>query len=1219
MKVKVSLDLLSEKEAVPGKILSFQREGNSLKYGETVILNRLPSVMQQPVYYGTVLELDPFEATVSVSRFADLHRHSDGSLLDGICKTKDLVKLSVPQGALTDHGVLYEYLAFYRGMKGAGKFPVIGCEVYVENLDGKFKKDHLILLVKNDIGYKNLLKLCSNSYSHMGMGAPHVLYSELKDRHEGLIATSACISGTIAKMIRQNEMEKAKFVLDQYISIFGKENFYLEIQRHQIQDETVVEAVYRKWAEEFGLKIIATTDSHYAKKEDAYAHEIALCMQTGKTMAEKHMKFDGTGYHVHTSEEMEDLFSDFPEALENTLELANRCKVNIVLGEVNLPKMPVPEEFGTPEAYFEHLCEEGFRNRFEGKPEFTDTQYLERYNYEMEMIKKMGFIGYFLIVWDYINYARSNGIYVGPGRGSAAGSLLAYCMGITDLDPIKYNLLFERFLNPERVSWPDIDVDFEHSRRGEVIEYARTKYGADQVSHIITFGTEAAKMVIKDVGRVMGYPVSFCAKIAGLVPVEPGMTINKALEKNPEMETMYQNDADVKKIIDLARTLEGCKRHASQHACGVLISPSSVSDYLPTAMVKDDETGEYDVTSQVVMTECEDLGILKMDFLGLKNLGAIHTAIDEINKKYGTFLDYHDIPMDDRETMEFLAQGNTGGVFQLESPGMTKVITRMFSDIDTLPDEDLGQGIERLIAAVALYRPGPMDFIDDYIDGMRHQEHIRYDCPELESILKPTYGQIIYQEEVMQIVQTLAGYSMGRADVVRKAMGKKKLDIMAKERDVFIYGNKKAFDEGLDPKYAPGCIANGIPEETAILIWDKMADFAKYAFNRSHAACYAFIAMITAWLSCHYPVEFYTGMLNAFNDNSEKLKLYLSHAHHRGIKILPPDVNASQEAFSVEGDAIRFGLRGIKGIKGMASCVVVERNAHGPFTSFQSMVERMHKAGTPIEKKSFEGLLYSGGFDCFGYTKQSLLDAFPKINASVLADGKKIEGQVSLFDVDLHPENAKYTIVEIEAKPEMDERHLFEKEFEMLGFYLSGHPADELEQLLAGKPFFHPISELMEEEDTIQKVKTIGMIKEDRTIFTRTKNEEMHIFKLESRDGDLSCVLFPKNVPANKLALVKNAVVCVTGRFEQTERGRQIIVDTIISESAIPKNKAQELRVEIQDKMQQDMLLSWARANPGKYQLIILNADKEYRTKRHVSISQRGIDYLTRNFTAVDF
>lgn len=1353
MKVSIPTELVSkhEPDAQKGSVLQFERNGSDLLFYGKKVESGLPDVMQRPAYYGIITNVDPLKTEVSVARYADLHRHSDYSLLDGICKVSDMVKLSVPQGALTDHGVMYGFLDYYKSMRSAGKQPIIGFEAYTENMDGELSKDHLILLAKNLTGYKNLLKLCSDAFENMKGGRPHIRLKDLQKYSEGVICTSACIASTMAKLIRKGEMEKAEYILvNFYLKTFG-DDFYLEIQRHGIPDETVVEQVYRKWAEKYGVKIVATTDSHYARKEEKTAHEVALCMQTGKTLMEPHMQFSGSGYHIHSSEEMEDLFSDLPEVLENTLELADKCAVELKLGDVNLPDYSIPAPYKSPEEFFMHLCEEGFEKRFGGKPEHDDPKYRERYDYEMSMIKQMGFVSYFIIVWDFINYARSHGIYVGPGRGSAAGSLLAYCIGITDLDPIKLNLIFERFLNPERVSWPDVDTDIEHSRRGEVIEYIKEKYGADNVCRIITFGSMSARMVIKDVGRVLGYPASYTASLAKLVPAEPEMTIHKAMEKNPDLKSTYESNEDAKKVIDMAITLEGCKRHASQHACfdaetmittstglkkitdvkvgdlvlthkgrfqkvvdfimtetdvvytvhcdgrsfcvtgnhpmmartnkgapgwkpvrdlsrrhqllkmapdgsshwvpiqkiethveqktmynltvlddssyvangfvahncGLVIAPSVVSDYLPTAMVKDDETGDVAITSQVVMTEVEELSLLKMDLLGLKNLGVMHEAIDAIYKNHGVKMDYHDIPLNDRRTLQFLADGHTGGVFQLESPGMTKVVTQMLSDIKQLPDGELGQGFERMIAAVALYRPGPMDYIPDYLDGMHDRDQIHYDCPEEAGILAPTYGVMVYQEQLMQIAQKLAGYTLGRADLLRKACGKKKKKLMDAEHSVFVFGNKKDYEAGKDNIYIPGCVGNGITAETAEAIWEKMVKFASYAFNRSHAACYAYIAMITAWLSCYYPHEFYAAMLNVFVNDGDKFKDYLAQVSHRGIKVLPPDINASQDKFVAvkDGDtfAIRFGLKGLKGMNKAATTIVSEREKNGSFQSFQDLYDRMSHSGAPIEKKSFESLLFSGALDVFGSTRNSLMKAFPSFVQNAKSEKKRMEGQISIFDQD---EYKGFQIIPILQIPEMEDRFLMDMENKILGIYLSHHPTEKFEQYFSGTKDFFTVDQIASLEN-YTAVRCVGMLCKIRKFFTK-KEEEMYVFQLENKFADTKCVLFPKNVPGNQDALQDGKVVKIVGRISYSEEyGNQIIVERIIREDHIISG-SQRLTVWIDDKSQQDAVLGWAKANPGNTELCLFAKGKEWHMKRKVNISLTGIDYLTNHFKRVN-
>lgn len=786
-----------------------------------------------------LLGLDGGEARVI--RFADIHRHSDCSLLDGMSKVKDIVAHTEYAGALTDHGNMYGFLEYYKSMKKAGKKPILGFEGYMVDLENGLTRNHVILLAKNEAGVHNLFKLTSEAYDHF-YHRPHVTWEMLEKYRDGVMCSSACLSGIIPHLIRAGDDVGVRKAIEKFISIFGKEDFYLEIQRHGIEEEQTVNPAILHLAREYGLKVIATTDSHYPTKDDAYPHEILLCIGTKKTIYDPdHMKYEGTGYHLQTSEEMEQLFWDVPEALDNTLELADKVDIDLELGKVNLPKYSIPEEYNTPLDYLKELAKRGFTERFKGTAHENDQVYLDRFQYEIDMIERMGFASYFIIVWDFINYARNHNIYVGPGRGSAAGSIIAYCLGITDLDPIKYKLLFERFLNPERVSWPDVDTDIEYSRRPEVIAYMTAKYGEENVCHIVTFGTLAAKQAVQDVSRTLGNPASFGAHISNLIPSGPGVTIDSALKTSPDFLTAYQTSPEVKQVVDIARRLEGNKRHASQHACGLVCSPSAVSDYLPTSMELDKETGLRGLTSQVTKDEVEEMSLIKMDLLGLKTLGVIHEIIDRVQVTRGLSnvlaqihstrptLRYQDIPLDDRKVYQMLAKGQTGAVFQLESEGMSNLISQMFSDIDILPEERLGECFERLIAAVALYRPGPMDYIPNYIAGLQDHRNIKYLDLGLKEILEPTYGVIVYQEQVMQIVQKLAGYTLGRADVVRKAMGKKKQDLLAAEKHVFINGNKPEFESGKDKNYAPGCVANGIPQNIAEAIWDQMSDFAKYA------------------------------------------------------------------------------------------------------------------------------------------------------------------------------------------------------------------------------------------------------------------------------------------------------------------------------------------------------------------------------------------------------
>lgn len=929
-----------------------------------------------------------------VVRFADLHRHSDSSLLDGISRVPDIIKKTEYAGAITDHGNMYSFLTFYKGMKAEGKKPIIGFEAYVENMDCKLCRNHLILLAKNNTGYKNLLHLTSESFEHF-YGKPHVTWEMLQKYHEGIICCSACIAGVVPELLGKDLDDKAKEAMKMYIDIFG-EDYYVEIQRHHFPEETYIMNKLLNLAREMDVKVIATVDSHYTNESNATAHEIALALQTQKTMSSPdRWTFNGDGYYIHSSEDMETLFADLPEALDNTLEIADKCNVEIKLKENHMPKFEIPAPFANTREYFEFICNEGFKTRFMSKPQFSDKTYRDRFYYEVNMIETMGFEGYFLIVWDYCNWARQNDIYVGPGRGSAAGSLAAYCMGITDLDPIQYELLFERFLNPERVSMPDIDVDFEHNRRNDVLEYCRKKYGGENVCHIVTFGTECAKVSLKDVARVLDQPASFGMEISKLVPSGTKIKFKDCLA-NPDFKNAYDNNPKIKEVVDFAMILEGCKRHSSQHACGMVLSDRPIVEYLPASMEIDEETGEKALTSQVEGPEVEELGLLKMDFLGLKNMTAIHDTLKNIVVTRGITMDYHDIPLNDRKTYEMLRDGHTGGVFQLESSGMTAVVQRMLADLDDIPDNKLDECFERMIACVALYRPGPMDFIDDYIVGMRDPSTVIYDCPEEQEILESTYGVIVYQEQVMKIVQKLAGYSLARADLIRKAMGKKKQAILDAEKPVFIFGNQDAFDSGKDNVLIPGCVHNGISQATAELVWDKIIAFAKYAFNRSHAACYAYIAIITAYMRCYWAPEFYAAMCNAFI-NEDKLREYLVQSTKEGIEILPPDINLSQNGFtSTDGKTIRFGIGGLKGVKNSAKFIIENRDAMGPYKDICDLYNRLNFAGHKLNSKSLDALTWSRALQSFGYNCNSLDNAWNSIvKAGDIFKTKEESGQFS--------------------------------------------------------------------------------------------------------------------------------------------------------------------------------------------------------------------------------
>ena len=1172
--------------------------------------------------YKVVLNAD---GSGRVVRFADLHGHTDNSLLDGMVKPKDKAKATEYCAAITDHGVLYGFVDFYKEMKKLGKKGIVGFEAYCENLDGKLMRNHLILLAKNMTGYKNLLKLCSEASEHFNY-KPHVTWELLEKYHEGIICTSACIGGIIPQYLLAGDKAKAQAAVERYVGIFGKEDFYIEIQRHHFSEEDEVRPMLVALAKENGLRYIATTDSHYLRKEDAGAHEVLLCMQTKKTMNEPHRTFPGTGYHIHSSEEMEQLFSDYPEALDATLDLADKVDLEVPLGDFNLPIFEVPAGFANETEYFEFLCHKGFRDRFEGTDKMNSTEYHQRFRFELDMVKQMGFPGYFLIVWDFISYARANNIYVGPGRGSAAGSLLAFCLGITDIDPIEYNLLFERFLNPERVSMPDVDVDFEHTRRHEVYEYCCRKYGADHVSHIITFGTMAARMAVKDVARVLGFPTSVGAMVSKQIPAEVNMTIDKAMQLNPELKDMYDTNPDTKRIIDIAKSVEGVKRHASVHACGTLVSPGPISNWIPTSLETDDETGEKVLTAQVTMSECEELSLLKFDFLGLKNMTAIHEVRDGVVRDLGleavlrqvgskkSVFKYQDIPTTDRETYKMLAGGLTAGVFQLESPGMTRVITEMYSDIDKLPDEELGQCFERLIAAVALYRPGPMDYIPEYQQGMKDPAAIHYDCPEEEPILSMTYGVMVFQEQLMQVAQKLAGYSLGEADILRKGAAKKKKDLLLSEHERFVRGNKADFDAGKAKHYVPGCVGNGIDEDVAEEIWNKMTKFASYAFNRSHAACYAYIAYLTAYMSCHWPIHFYAAMLNAFIDNNDKVKAYLSQAVRRGIKMLPPDVNRSRELFTVDMQegGIRFGLRGIANLNKIVSSIICERDENGSYRDMENLYVRLADRGNTLSQIQMDRLVFSGVTASFGFNKreqQALAGLIIKDSDSSKKD--RAIGQFSLFAQEAQTLTPP-------AMEDYDKKTLMEKEYDALGIYLTDHPVNEV--LARAKLTLNPkptdIVDLLENGEDGARVTVIGQIRNCAKRYTKSGNI-MYNFELQDQFQSIRCVVFPAKVAAVEPMLQEAAVIGAVGRFARDESfGDQVLVDVAYSEASMMAEKRTRVVVSVRDADEQAQLIHFVRMHEGPtpVYLTVPGSPRQYKSGFGIKLNAMVIDELTRRW-----
>ena len=915
--------------------------------------------------------------------FTHLHVHTEYSLLDGSCKIKELIARAAELGmkniAITDHGNMYGVIEFYRAARAAGINPVIGCEVYVapgsrfdrEVTKGEGRYNHLVLLAENNVGYSNLIKIVSKGFTEGFYYKPRVDYEVLEKYHEGVIALSACLAGAVATALRYGQYETAKKEAERLYDIFGKDHFYLELQDHGIADQATVNQGLLRMSEELKIPLVATNDVHYITAEDAEPHDILLCIQTQKKVQdEDRMRYEGGQYYLKSEDEMKALFPYAQEALENTSKIAERCHVEIEFGKYKLPKYDVPEGF-TADSYLQKLCQDGMKKRYE---EIT-TQLQERLDYELDTIRTMGFVDYFLIVWDFIRYARENGISVGPGRGSAAGSIVAYSLGITSIDPIKYDLLFERFLNPERVTMPDIDIDFCYERRPEVIDYVVRKYGKDHVVQIVTFGTMAARNAIRDVGRVLDLPYNYVDVIAKQIPMPKQgakVTIKEALQVNPELREIYESDEQAKNLIDMSMRLEGLPRHTSMHAAGVLISPKPVDEYVPLSKASDGT-----ITTQYTMTVLEELGLLKMDFLGLRTLTVIQNAAKMAGIEDDTLLN---IPFDDKEVFDMISAGKTDGVFQLESGGMKSFMTELKPEC-----------MEDILAGNALYRPGPMDFIPQYIEGKNNRDSIVYDCPQLEPILAPTYGCIVYQEQVMQIVRSLAGYSFGRSDLVRRAMAKKKEKVMEAERQNFVYGNKA---EGVK-----GCIANGISEEVANKIYNEMIDFAKYAFNKSHAAAYAVVSYQTAYLKCHYPIEFMAALMTSVRDNTSKVIHYTMNCKELGIPMLSPDINEGYSDFSVADGGIRFGMSAIKGIGvNVIERIVAERKSGGAYTSLQNFLERL--ASGEVNKHVVENLIKSGAMDSLPGNRHQKVIAYANIMDAVSKDRRNnMAGQVSLFDL----------------------------------------------------------------------------------------------------------------------------------------------------------------------------------------------------------------------------
>ncbi len=1069
--------------------------------------------------------------------FVHLHTHTEYSLLDGSNKIKEYVarvkELGMDAAAITDHGAMFGVIEFYRAARAAGIRPILGCEVYVapnsrfdkELSGGEDRYYHLVLLAENNAGYANLMKIVSRGYVEGFYYRPRVDMEVLARYHEGIIALSACLAGEVQRYIVKGLYDEAKKTALKYESVFGKGNYFLELQDHGLPDQKMVNQALLRMSRELDIPLVATNDIHYTYAGDVKPHDILLCIQTGKRLKdEDRMRYEGGQYYVKSPQEMEALFPYAKEALENTGRIAERCNVEIEFGVTKLPKYDVPEGYTSWE-YLNKICFDGLAERYPGQ----DGKLRERLEYELGVIRKMGYVDYFLIVWDFIKYARDHGIAVGPGRGSAAGSIVAYTMGITNIDPMRYQLLFERFLNPERVSMPDIDIDFCFERRQEVIEYVMRKYGKDRVVQIVTFGTMAARGVIRDVGRVMDLPYAFVDSIAKMIPSEPGtnVTLEMALKMNPELRGSYEKDPQVHELIDMAKRLEGLPRHTSMHAAGVVISQKEVDEYVPLSRASDGT-----ITTQFTMTTLEELGLLKMDFLGLRTLTVIQDAVRMAEKSFGIRLDMDQIDYDDSRVLASIGTGKTDGVFQLESAGMKNFMKELKP-----------KSLEDIIAGIALYRPGPMDFIPQYIRGKDHPEKISYDCPELEEILEATYGCIVYQEQVMQIVQKLAGYTLGRSDLVRRAMSKKKMSVMEKERQNFVYGNK---EEGV-----PGCIANGIPERTAQKIFDEMTDFAKYAFNKSHAAAYAVVAYQTAFLKYYYPVEFMAALMTSVIDNPNKVSEYILSCRQMGISILPPDINEGEAAFSVSGHSIRYGLSAIKSIgRPVVAAIVAERGLGGPFKSLADFVERM--AGTEVNKRTVENLIKAGAFDSLGGNRQQYILAYAGLMDSVAQSHKTMmTGQMSLFDL-LGEEEKQSFQVRLPDVEEYKKELLLSFEKDVLGVYLSGHPLEEYEERWRKNITASTADFMLDEETNRTKVRdgesvVIGGMITSKTIKYTKNDRAMAFLNIEDLVGNVEVIVFPNVYEHSSKMLELDSKVFVGGHVSaEDDKASKLICDRIV-------------------------------------------------------------------------
>ena len=1139
--------------------------------------------------------------------FAHLHVHTEFSLLDGSNKIKEYVsrvkELGMNSAAITDHGVMYGVIDFYREAKKQGINPILGCEVYVapnsrfdrEITGGDDRYYHLVLLAENEEGYANLTKIVSKGFVEGYYYKPRVDKELLRKYHKGIIALSACLAGEVARFLTKGLYEEAKKTALEYQEIFGEGNFFLELQDHGIPEQGLVNQQLFKMSEETGIELVATNDIHYTYAEDAKPHDILLCIQTGKKLSdENRMRYDGGQYYVKSEEEMLRLFPYAKQALENTQKIADRCHVEIEFGVTKLPKYDVPDGYTSWE-YLQKLCYEGLEKRY-GDP---SEELKERLSYELETIHQMGYVDYFLIVWDFIKYAKDHGISVGPGRGSAAGSIVSYCLEITTIDPIRYQLLFERFLNPERVSMPDIDVDFCYERRQEVIDYVTRKYGKDCVAQIVTFGTLAARGVIRDVGRVMDLPYAYVDSISKMIPQELGITIDKALKMNPDLKKLYDTDETVTNLIDMAKRLEGLPRHCSMHAAGVVICQKPVDEYVPLSRAADGT-----ITTQFIMTTLEELGLLKMDFLGLRTLTVIQNAVLLARRKQPE-LNINQIDYNDQKVLDYIGTGKTDGVFQLESAGMKGFMKELKP-----------HNLEDVIAGISLYRPGPMDFIPQYIRGKNDSSSITYDCPQLEPILAPTYGCIVYQEQVMQIVRDLAGYSLGRSDLLRRAMSKKKAAVMEKERKIFIYGDEETG--------VPGCIKNGIDEQTANKIYDEMIDFAKYAFNKSHAAAYAVVSYQTAWLKYYFPVEYMAALMTSVIDNPSKVSEYIYACRQMNIKILPPDINKGEANFSVDGGDIRYGLAAIKSIgRPVIKAIVEDREELGLFQNLEDFITRL-SAKNILNKRTIENLIKAGALDTLGGTRKQFMSIYVQIVDHVTQEKKNsMVGQMTLFDLVSEDQKEEFQI-RMPDVGEYSKETLLAFEKEVLGIYVSGHPLEAYEEKWKKSISATTADFQLDEETGHTKVhdgakEIIGGMITEKTIKHTKTNQMMAFITVEDLLGTVEVVVFPREYEKNRDYLEVDSKVFVRGRVsEEDDKPSKMICEKIIPFERTKK----ELWIQFPDKAtfldEEQIVYGYLADSDGDDEVMIYcakeRAVKKLPKNRNIGINEQILSRLMNHF-----